>query len=314
MATGGFSTDAESSSTLVEVELVWRAPPKTAPLPNGQHICVGLTRWSNRDNRGTIEVSSSEEDDFHVLSILLRRTKGELYIGHRCVWSSQGHPEEMLLSGPKRGKWRKWVHGGFDYLRVFFPQPLIAECYCAACGREPSDLVSLFEVSAVEDEGLQHLARAFRAVQDYGDIVGPCFADSLGLAFASRLVKLHLGARASSEISGAHSLGKAHIRRVVDYVDEHLARPIYLSDLSKVAGLGRIAFAQQFKAATGLSPYAYVLNQRIVRAQQLLACREATIVGVALDLGFNSQGHFTELFRKLVGVTPGQWRRGLGMR
>ncbi len=96
---------------------------------------------------------------------------------------------------------------------------------------------------------------------------------------------------------------------MLDYIEAHISRPIYLSELSKIAEVSRIRLGAQFRAATGLPPHTYILRRRIARAQEMLRNPDVTIVGVALDLGFSSQAHFTEAFRKVLGVTPGHWRR-----
>jgi AraC family transcriptional regulator len=213
----------------------------------------------------------------------------------------------MLLTGPRETTWHALVQGPFDHLRVYFPQALISECYAAALGRPSSSSISLFETDPVEDPALQHLGQAFRALPAYDRIAGPCFADSLGLAYACRLVSLYCTRSARQESFGGASAVKPQLRRVLEYIEEHLGRPIYLGELSEIVGLSRVHFAVQFKAAVGLRPYAYIQHRRIKRAQELLQRPNATIVGVALDLGFSSQGHFTEVFRKIVGVPPGRW-------
>jgi AraC family transcriptional regulator len=68
-------------------------------------------------------------------------------------------------------------------------------------------------------------------------------------------------------------------------------------------------FARQFKAATGLPPHQYVLARRVERAQQLLqAGTDLSLAEVAADAGFSDQSQFSHQFKRLVGVTPGQFR------
>ena len=99
------------------------------------------------------------------------------------------------------------------------------------------------------------------------------------------------------------------LSRVVAYVEANLAEPISLADLAVVAGMSRMYFASQFRAATGLKPHDYVLRKRIERAQHLLSGTSEALVEVALAVGFQTQAHFTTVFKKLVGATPRRWRR-----
>ncbi len=94
----------------------------------------------------------------------------------------------------------------------------------------------------------------------------------------------------------------------MEYVSQNLHRPIYLIELANVAGLSRMRFASQFRAATGFTPHDYILRQKIGRAQDLLLTSTESIISVAFDLGFRSQTHFSTVFKKYVGGSPARWR------
>jgi AraC family transcriptional regulator len=105
------------------------------------------------------------------------------------------------------------------------------------------------------------------------------------------------------------ALAKWRLRRVQAYIDQNICEPIMLEDLALTAGLSRMYFSRQFQAATGLSPHEYVLRKRIERAQQRLAATADPLVDIGLSVGFQTQAHFTTVFKKFVGYTPLQWRR-----
>ena len=79
-------------------------------------------------------------------------------------------------------------------------------------------------------------------------------------------------------------LQKWRLKRVVDFVEGHLGDPIKLPDLATVAGLTRMHFAAQFRAAVGMRPHHYVLRRRIERACELLCNPGLTLVDVALSV------------------------------
>jgi AraC family transcriptional regulator len=82
-----------------------------------------------------------------------------------------------------------------------------------------------------------------------------------------------------------------------------------LQCLSCVAGLNPYHFARQFKAATGLAPHQYAIMRRVERARQLLhAGTDLSLAEVAAHAGFSDQSQFSRHFKRLVGVTPGQFR------
>jgi AraC-like DNA-binding protein len=104
-------------------------------------------------------------------------------------------------------------------------------------------------------------------------------------------------------------LQKWRMKRVTDHVDAHLSRRISLADMAAAAGLTRMHFAAQFRAAIGMRPHDFVLQRRIERAQDLLRNPERPLVDVALNVGFQNQAHFTTVFKRFAGETPHRWRR-----
>jgi AraC family transcriptional regulator len=88
-----------------------------------------------------------------------------------------------------------------------------------------------------------------------------------------------------------------------------MERPLTLVDLAGAAGLSRMHFAAQFRAATGLRPHEYMLRRRVEKARCLLATSEMPIAEVAFSVGFCSQAHFTTVFRRFSGLTPNRWRQ-----
>jgi AraC-like DNA-binding protein len=98
-------------------------------------------------------------------------------------------------------------------------------------------------------------------------------------------------------------------RRVQQFVDAHLESRIRLDDLASQAGLGSHYFCALFKRSMGVSPYQYVIERRVARATCLLEDRTLSLAEIAYATGFASQAHLTEVFRRRVGMTPGEYRR-----
>jgi len=105
-------------------------------------------------------------------------------------------------------------------------------------------------------------------------------------------------------------LSNRRLMRVLTYIDTNIGEPITLANLAAAAGLSRMYFARQFRAATGIRPHEYVLRRRVGRAQQFLTATSDPLIDIALSVGFQTQAHFTTVFKKIVGITPGQWRQG----
>ncbi|MGQ3027621.1 MAG: helix-turn-helix domain-containing protein [Ferrovibrionaceae bacterium] len=128
------------------------------------------------------------------------------------------------------------------------------------------------------------------------------FADAMRIAILLRLLQ-----RQETEQAGT-ALPAWRLTRVFRHVEEHLDGPITLQDMAAAAGLSRMHFAAQFRAATGQRPHDYLLRRRIERAQSLMREDGASLVDVALSVGFQTQAHFTTVFKRICGETPHRWR------
>jgi AraC family transcriptional regulator len=97
----------------------------------------------------------------------------------------------------------------------------------------------------------------------------------------------------------------------MEYVNAHLDEALSLADLAAVAGLSRMHFAAQFRAATGYRPHEYLLYQRIESAKSMLSGTDMPLAQVALSVGFQAQPHFSTVFKRITGESPARWRRAM---
>lgn len=99
------------------------------------------------------------------------------------------------------------------------------------------------------------------------------------------------------------------IRRAVEWIDKNLAEQLpSIDDIALQVGLSESHFRRRFHEETGFSPVEYVTRQRVLRAKQLLRDKSLSITRLAFELGFQSSGYFTQVFRKLTGMTPSEYR------
>lgn len=83
-------------------------------------------------------------------------------------------------------------------------------------------------------------------------------------------------------------------------------KSITLNDLSDLTGISKYYLLRSFTKQKGISPYCYLETIRIGNAKKLLEQQIAPI-DVALQTGFTDQSHFTNFFKKLIGLTPKQY-------
>lgn len=104
-------------------------------------------------------------------------------------------------------------------------------------------------------------------------------------------------------------LSPGTLRRVLEYIADHLHENLDVGTLAAHAELSRYHFFRAFKASVGMPPHQYVLEQRVRKAAELLESSEQPLTSIGLNLGFADQSHFSRSFRALVGLTPSQFRR-----
>jgi AraC family transcriptional regulator len=105
------------------------------------------------------------------------------------------------------------------------------------------------------------------------------------------------------------SLTPIQLQQAIAYIRAHLERDLSLDEIARVINISPSYFANLFKDATGISPYQYVIQQRVEKAKSLLLKTDLTIADIALQVGFCNQSHLTRRFKRLTGETPKKFRR-----
>jgi AraC-like DNA-binding protein len=101
-----------------------------------------------------------------------------------------------------------------------------------------------------------------------------------------------------------------HLQRAAELMQDDCSSPLTLAQLSAVAGLTPSHFVRSFSRHYGMTPHAYLLDQRIRHARTLLR-RGEPLAEVALASGFADQAHFQRQFKRRVAATPGHYRSQL---
>ncbi len=107
--------------------------------------------------------------------------------------------------------------------------------------------------------------------------------------------------------SGSEQLA---VSKAKQFIEAHYESNISLSDLSRVVELSRYYFLRVFKNETGLTPHAYLNQIRIERAKKLINANNP-IIETAYSTGFFDQSHLNRVFKKIYGITPGQYSKPL---
>jgi AraC family transcriptional regulator len=131
----------------------------------------------------------------------------------------------------------------------------------------------------------------------------------MATALSVHLLRHYTASKGPPVVETTDTLSCREMRRAAEYVEDNIARNPSLMELAQEAGMGRYRFSRLFKQSTGLSPHQYVIARRVEKAKQLLGLEGYSLHEVALSTGFSDQAHLTRHFKRLVGTTPGEFRR-----
>ena len=169
-----------------------------------------------------------------------------------------------------------------------------------------AEAVTLHTRLSGRDPVLEHLAECIRLEIETGCMSGKLYADGLSLAIIGCLRARHAtNAKPEGQV---RRLSEAQMRRTREFVRANLASDLRVGQLAELHAMSPYQFAGLFKATTGTTPHRFVLAERVEAAERLLA-GNLPLADIACAVGFSSQSHFTEAFRKRVGRAPGQMRR-----
>jgi AraC family transcriptional regulator len=253
-----------------------------------------ISRWNDPQSTSRREEATTPSDRYFI-GIALKLTRLTLTRSRQTIFDGVMPAGTLYISAPSR-QLSAQFHAPSDFLHFhvsahYFPSRRSATQILVVDGL--NDLVLL------RDPFAEQLAKA---LTEHGDMADEQFARCIGQTLAMHLARLEFS-RAS-----VNALPKWRLRRVEEYVKAHFDSDISLSDLAKVAGLSRMHFAAQFRAATGYRPREYLLHQRIEHAKSLLSNTETPLAEVALAVGFCTQAHFSTVFKRITSETPTRWR------
>jgi AraC family transcriptional regulator len=150
------------------------------------------------------------------------------------------------------------------------------------------------------------LAAATASLDTDRGVARACIQRAAELLQSSRLQD-HKPAKGSSP--GRSSLAPWQRQRLAAYVEANLGSCIRATDLARVAKLSAGHFFRVFRDSFGEPPLVYVTRRRMRRCQELMLSCAAPLSQIALECGMSDQSHLTRVFRRIVGVNPGVWRR-----
>ncbi len=148
---------------------------------------------------------------------------------------------------------------------------------------------------------------ALKTELESGGLNGTLYVDALKNALSLHLLHHYCTQKPKlREFEGGLDPSKLQI--VIDYINDYLYRELYLAELAKLVHMSPYYFSRLFKQSTGITPHQYLTKCRIEKAKLLLKQPEFSIAYISQQVGFKDQSHFSQTFRKIVGLNPKKYR------
>ncbi|NEU74263.1 helix-turn-helix transcriptional regulator [Hassallia byssoidea VB512170] len=179
-----------------------------------------------------------------------------------------------------------------------------------ACESVDADNIEIVPQWHIRDPLIQHMGLALKAELEASGADSRLYVESMATALSVHLLRRY-SARQQQIKNYTGGLPKYRLREAVNYINEHLDHNLTLAEVAASVQMSPHYFASLFKQSTGLTPHQYVMKCRIDKAKQLLHIRELTLVEICHQVGFQSQSHFTRVFREHTKTTPKVYRDAL---
>ena len=159
-----------------------------------------------------------------------------------------------------------------------------------------------------DDPVVRHLMSAMRPALAQPEQANGMFVEYMVLALAAHLARTYGNLQASGRPSKGGLAGWQE-RRALEIIAANLSGDVSLHDLAAECRLSMGHFSRAFRQSTGMPPHRWLLHRRIEAATEMMNGTRLSLADIAAATGFADQSHFTQVFKRQKGATPGTWRR-----
>lgn len=193
---------------------------------------------------------------------------------------------------------------GGEYLLLSVTPGLFDEIAAAAnARRRPAQLTRFSNRMSAQFTPVAHALRRWVLS---GEWIGTLALEESGVR-AIEIAAGHLGAGTAPTAR----VTPQRMRRILEYLEANLSGEVRLADLARELRLSASYLARAFKATTGMTLHAALMERRLALARRLISgsgARRWSLAHVAAECGFASHAHLCVTFRRALGLTPGRWR------
>jgi AraC-like DNA-binding protein/quercetin dioxygenase-like cupin family protein len=187
--------------------------------------------------------------------------------------------------------------GGNAYIESNYLNPLLYDAN--------SDAILLSEDVVWHRQALHLITTLFQLGQEQ-----PAHYEfQIPIQFASLWLLLYENTVAKSSSHQRSSTSSSHLKEMIGYIQKHYPEKISLHDIASAGLMCRSKCCRLFKQTLHQTPVEYLLHYRIQKSLSLLTNRSLTITDIAAACGFSGASYYTEVFRKIIGISPSTYRK-----
>lgn len=268
---------------------------------------IGFTRLKSEG----VSVSRSKDapvEDAYIFHVQLQPAAMDMWVDGKLSPATTTTPGTTFLYDLRSSPVAE-MHSSFDNVRFYISQASLDELAYDQGMRRTEGLVS--PCLGSHDRVMYGLANALLDHVERANEHSALFIDHMALAFHAHVMRAYGKAAVPDDLTPGR-LSPWQLRRVLDFLSAHLSEDPTVAELARECALSSGYFARAFRRTTGVTPHQWLIRRRVERARGLLLGNGLGLADIALVCGFVDQSHFTRVFTKLEGDSPGRWRQRNG--
>jgi AraC family transcriptional regulator len=262
---------------------------------------VSISRLTGAD---PLEFTIHARSDYLLVARMNGRSEVRYTIGRRLRDCDIRFGHMLLYSAPEGSCWR--LERPHQTVILSIPARVLQRAW--EQDREEPWPGMMDMCSFQQDSQAIQILATLASELDRRDQINTAYAESVLFQLSTHLVRRYF--RAVNSGNRHSGMSPSRLNKVLEYVAAGLEEDLRLAAMAQVAGISPYYFCREFKKTMGITPYGYIVQQRIDRAKTLLQKTSMSITEIGAQLLFATPSHFTATFRKLVGCTPSTFRLG----
>jgi AraC-like DNA-binding protein len=270
----------------LETAKLWRIPQFNAELLHAKYVTQSFPRHSH---------------DQYAIGVIESGALGFYYRGENVI-APQGNINLCIPGEVHTG--HAATDNGWVY-RMFYFDPELLRHIASEVGNQPHD-VPFFKTGVIQDDELAQLIRQLHLKLEQKDSA-VIEQESHLLWTLAQMILRHADDPPTLQDIKKEPLA---VKQIKEFIETHYAENFSIDELAQITHLSPFHLIRVFGDATGIPPHAYLRQIRVKRAKEMLT-RSYSISNVAQATGFNDQSHLNRWFKRLLGITPGQYRNSV---